>query len=481
MATVAAGAAPAYPVHVAARPVPDNPSRGLWLVKWILVIPHALVLALLWAAFVVLSVVALVAIVVTGRYPRAIFDFNVGVLRWSWRVAYYSYGALATDRYPPFSLGEVPDYPAHLDVEYPERLSRGLVLVKWWLLVLPHYLLLVFFLGAGAAVARQVEGLTWMWEGGLIALLVLIAGVALLFTGGYPRGLYDLLLGLNRWVLRVAAYAGLMTDSYPPFRLDQGGPDPEVQLTAPTSGRGPVGSQVPGADATAVPGAVAPSSWTAGRAVAVVAGSLAVLLGLAAALAGAALLVWQSALREDGYLTTPTWQVETAGYAAVTEEIVLAGEWLDDGLGDVRLRATGDDAAIFLGVATAKDAAAYLGGVAREQRDNAFVDRELPGGAPAVPPAEADIWLASAEGGGQLVLDLEPRPGSFVVVVMSADGGAGVRASVDAGATLPWVGAGAGVALAAGLVLLAGGLAVVVLSVRAASPARVGRREEAQP
>ncbi|WP_366518076.1 DUF4389 domain-containing protein, partial [uncultured Georgenia sp.] len=79
MATVAAGPGPAYPVHVAARPVPDNPSRALWLVKWILVIPHAVVLALLWAAFVVLSVVALVAIVVTGRYPRAIFDFNVGV------------------------------------------------------------------------------------------------------------------------------------------------------------------------------------------------------------------------------------------------------------------------------------------------------------------------------------------------------------------------------------------------------------------
>jgi len=235
---------PLYPLRLTGELAPRL-SRGLWLVKWLLAIPHFVVLFFLWIAFVVVSVIALFAILFTGRYPRGLFDFNVGVLRWSWRVSFYSYSALGTDAYPPFTLADVADYPARLDVEYPESLSRGLVLVKWWLLALPQYLIVGVFAGGGWA-AWAGAGNQWMWSsGGLIGLLVVIAGVVLLFTGGYPKSVFDFVMGMNRWVFRVAAYAALMTDSYPPFRLDMGGEEPPTGVAADAVPTAPVPASTP--------------------------------------------------------------------------------------------------------------------------------------------------------------------------------------------------------------------------------------------
>ncbi|WP_345514437.1 DUF4389 domain-containing protein [Phytohabitans houttuyneae] len=211
-------------------------SRWLWLVKWLLVLPHLFVLALLWLAFVPLTIVAGVAILFTARYPRAIFDFNVGVLRWTWRVCYYGYSALATDRYPPFSLASDPAYPADLTVAYPQRLSPGLVLVKWWLLAIPHYIVVALFTGGWAG--------GWGWQqdqwrvaaGGLVGVLVVVAAVVLLFSGRYPQPIFDFVMGMNRWCYRVFAYAALMRDEYPPFRLDGGGTDPGTAPVASLPG-----------------------------------------------------------------------------------------------------------------------------------------------------------------------------------------------------------------------------------------------------
>jgi hypothetical protein len=200
-------------------------SRWLWLVKWLLALPHYLVLAFLWVGFLLSTVVAGFAILFTGRYPRALFDFNVGVLRWSWRVGFYAYSALGTDRYPPFTLART-GYPADFDVAYPERLSHGLVLVKSWLLALPHLVLISLFTADvpfwwsarndWASGYQSTAGIS------LLGLLVCIAGVFLLVTGTYPRALFDLVVGINRWIFRVLAYVALMRDEYPPFLLEQG-------------------------------------------------------------------------------------------------------------------------------------------------------------------------------------------------------------------------------------------------------------------
>ena len=480
-----------YPVRVDAS-LDSDLSRWLWLVKWLLALPHYLVLVFLWAAFMVLSVVAWVAILVTGRYPRAIFDFNVGVLRWSWRVAYYAYGGLGTDRYPPFSLEDRPDYPAHLEIEYPEQLSRGLALVKWWLLAIPHYLVLGIFLGTGWYVATGgADNSARAWSSGLIGLLVFVAAVVLLFTGRYPRGIFDLVLGLNRWVLRVAAYAGLMTDEYPPFRLDLGGTDPGTGvLTLGTSNAPPPMTPPPASPPPAVPPAVTPpaappsapappaaggppaSHWGAGRIIAVIVGAVLAFGSLGLLVGGGVLRLADDGLRDSqGYLMSSAVEFTSPGYAATSGDVQLRSgtpvvDLPERWLGTVKVEADARTSnGVFIGIARTSDVEAYLAGVAHSTVSDPFgSDRTPPsdytdGTAPRQAPQDESFWVASARGPGQQTLTWKAQAGNWTLVVMNGEGTTPVAADVSAGATVPVLDD-----IAIGL-LLAGLLGVVISAV----------------
>jgi hypothetical protein len=444
----------AYPARLEGRL--DAPlSRWLWLFKWLLVIPHAIVLILLFCASGLLTVVAFFAILITGRYPRSIFDFNLGVLRWAWRVGFYAYSALGTDRYPPFSLGEEPDYPARLDIAYPERLSRPLVLVKW-LLAIPHLLIVAILIGSGTWFIGESD---WFaWSGGLLEILVLIAGFALLLTARYPQQLFDLVLGFNRWILRVAAYVGLMTDRYPPFRLDMGGAD-GGQLTFDETGT------------IAAPAAAAPRGPV--RTAAIIGAAIATLIGLALLVAGAGAL-WVDANERDadGFVMSDPETYATSTYALASEEI----DTLVDGPGDfgaqdlfgtARIRVRSEQP-VFTGIATRSDVDALLAGTSYEvigDLANPADDRTLHRGSSAPPdPTASDIWVASVAGAGTQTLDWDVRDGTWSVVVMNADGSRGVQATAAVGAelsdldTLGWVLVGGAVLLlatAAGLLVFA--------------------------
>lgn len=425
----------AYPVRVDAL-LDTRMSRWLWLVKWLLLIPHYVVLAFLWVAFIVTSVVAFFGILITGTYPRAIFTFNVGVLRWTWRVQYYAIGAFGTDRYPPFTLADVPDYPAHLEVAYPDRLSRGLVLVKWWLLAIPQYIVVALFLGGGGNI-------------GLIGVLAVIAAVILLFTRKYPEQIFDFVLGLNRWVLRVAAYAALMTDEYPPFRLDMGPHEPGGTFTVPD------------------PPPVQPEptpAWTAPRIISVVVGSLLALCSLGL-VAGGGVATWaDTAHRDSGYVGLGSDRYQTAGFAVVGE-----ADWdgPDSLIGTLRLRVTSTtgDGPIFVGLAPRDAANDYLEGVRYATVGDDGTSTPSSGTAPATGPTEATFWTEQAVGTGVQTLTWDVRDSDWTFVAMRADGSELVDVDVEYAATMPslnWVAVGA---FATGLLLLIGSAALITIPI----------------
>ncbi len=192
-ATVAG--APGYPLRYDVE-YPEKLSRWLIFVKWLLAIPHFIILwALIYAAEVV-TFIAFFAILFTRRYPRGLFDFVVNVNRWSANVLAYT--GLFRDEYPPFSW-EPGQYAVTYEVDYPDELNRWLPLIKW-LLAIPHFIVLLFlFIAASVA---------WV-----------IAWFAILFTKRFPRGLFNFIVGVVRWQYRVNAYAYLMRDEYPPFSL----------------------------------------------------------------------------------------------------------------------------------------------------------------------------------------------------------------------------------------------------------------------
>ncbi|MEV4702872.1 DUF4389 domain-containing protein [Actinoplanes sp. NPDC049316] len=457
-----------YPLRVEARR-DEPPSRWLWLVKWLLLIPHILILAVLWVGFLVLTLVAYFAVLFTGRYPHAIQAYNTGVLRWSWRVNYYGYQALGTDRYPPFTLADVPDYPARLHLDEPARPQRWLPLVAW-LFAIPHLAILGAFSGA-AFMIYENDRTTGSVPLGVVSAAVLIVGFALLFTGRYPRGLYDLLVGIARWNLRVVAYLALLTP-YPPFRLDQGEREPGDLPDGPPD--------APVAHRPAAEGSVA------GSVIALLAGVVLLMPAMGAGVAGVGLLAFQSARDSSGYVTGPALQVSTTTAAVTTEDITIdnADEWtrLLADVGGVRVTAdsfTGRP--VFVGIGRRADVDRWLAGSARDRItdvDGSTARYERTTGAVrSVPaPGAQDFWLASASSATRAQMTWRVTDGDFTVVLANADGSTGVSADVRGAAQVPdLTGLGAGL-LVSGIVL--GVLAVLLIVLGGTG---LGRRHAGPP
>ena len=460
---------PAYPVRIEGELDADL-SRWLWVVKWLLAIPHYVVLAFLWLTLLVLTVVAFFAILITGRYPRGIFDFNLGVLRWTWRVAFYSYGALGTDRYPPFTLDDVADYPARLHVEYPDGLSRGLVLVKWWLLAIPHYVVVGILLGGGGYAASP-DGRVGM---GAPARPDRDSSCCSPEWRCSSRPLPARDLRLRSRTRPLGRACGELTCSSCATSTRRSGSTRAASRRGRRSRRPSSRSAEPVAAETPPP--AERSGGTAGRVVLIVVGVIAGIVAFALLAGGCALVAVDrrsatttasSCLRARTSPRRPTPSCRRAPTSTPS-----GAEWaLDTFLGTVRIRSDSDERDVFVGIGPAADVDAYLDGVEHDEvtdlKDEPNYDR-VAGGAPAGPPGDQQFWAESASGTGELTVDWEPEDGVWRVVLMNADAARGVSSDMSIGAELDsvlWIGIG---------MLLAGGLlaagAALAITAGVASP-----------
>ena len=335
------------------------------------------------------------------------------------------------------------------------------MLVKWWLLALPHYVVAGFFVGGGGYAASRAEDWAWGAGLGLIGVLVLFAGVALLFTTRYPRGIFDFALGLDRWVARVVAYAGLMTDRYPPFRLDQGEQEP-AGATVDTPSAEALAGEPSSAERTGGTGA--------GRVVLLVVGSIAAILAFALLVGGCAIVAVDRTQRDDdGFLMSPSQEFATPTYAVVSEDADIdtggAERALDTFLGTVRIRSE-SDRAVFVGIAPAAEVDRYLEGVEHDVvRDlDSTGDPEYSrraGSGPSEPPGSETFWAESVAGQGEQTLDWEPADGDWLVVLMNEDASRGVSSEMSIGAELdPVIWLGIGLLVAGGLLAAGSALAI---------------------
>ena len=240
----------------------------------------------------------------------------------------------------------------------------------------------------------------------------------------------------------------------------------------------PPGPPSPGAHSPATPPPEAgKTGWTAGRVVAVVLASIASLLGVALLLGGLALIVAHASGRDsDGYYTTGTERLATGTHALTAEDIDL-GSWGADAvpkdvLGHVRIRAERPGGRpVFVGIGPERDVDAYLRGVAHAE----VTDLDPPryritaGGPPRRPPSGERFWAASTAGSGRQAVTWKVEGGNWTIVAMSADGARPVVIDADVGAKVGWVlGVGIGV-LVVGLLILAGGVALILVMARRAS------------